>query len=248
MGTVTRENIGLLNDKITIKIERNDYLPSFEKALKEYGRKANIPGFRKGMVPPGLIKKMYGSSVFTDEVLKSVEKKLTDYMSSEQLDIFAQPLPLPENDTRQINMGQPEDYSFAFEVGLKPHSNYRIWLRFRLYVTRSVCLTKCWMHEIERLRVKNGTMTEPESVSSEDHVLNLSFQETDSEGNPAEGSQAKENSLIVKYFSESFRPRLMGKKKGDEMIVQIVRSLRFQGKSMDPAGPGSGQRKCCRCR
>jgi trigger factor len=228
MGTVTRENIGLLNDKITVRIEKNDYLPSFEKALKEYSRKANIPGFRKGMVPPGLIKKMYGSSVFTDEVLKSVEKKLTDYMSSEQLDIFAQPLPLPENDTRQINMGQPEDYSFAFEVGLKP--------AFKLPDLASLSPTRYLIRvsdemldaEIERLRVKNGTMTEPESVSSEEHVLNLSFQETDPEGNSVEGSQPKENSLLVKYFSESFRPQLMGKKKADEMIVRL--SVAFDSK------------------
>ncbi len=221
MGTVTRENIGLLNDKITIKIERNDYLPSFEKALKEYGRKANIPGFRKGMVPPGLIKKMYGSSVFTDEVLKSLEKKLTDYMSSEHLDIFAQPLPLPENDTRQINMGQPEDYSFAFEVGLKPQFQLPDLaslspVRYQILVSDEMLNA-----EIERLRVKNGTMTEPESVSSDDHVLNLSFQEADPEGNSVEGSQTKENSLLVKYFSESFRPQLMGKKKADEMILRL---------------------------
>ena len=51
MATVTRENIGLLNDKITVKVEKNDYLPSFEKALKQYSKQANIPGFRKGMVP-----------------------------------------------------------------------------------------------------------------------------------------------------------------------------------------------------
>src|SRR6185295_13334846 len=114
MATVTKENIGLLHEKLTVKLEKTDYLPSFEKALKEYSKKANIPGFRKGMVPAGLIKKMYGSSVFTDEVLKSVEKKLTDYMSAENLEIFAQPLPLPENDARQINMGEPDDYSFAF--------------------------------------------------------------------------------------------------------------------------------------
>ena len=103
MSTVTRENIGLLNDKIIVKIEKSDYLPSFEKSLKEYGKKANIPGFRKGMVPTSLIKKMYGNSVFTDEVLKRVEKKLTDYISTEQLEIFAQPLPLPENDASKIN-------------------------------------------------------------------------------------------------------------------------------------------------
>ncbi|MDP4129024.1 MAG: trigger factor [Bacteroidota bacterium] len=220
MGTVTREHIGLLNDKITVKIEKSDYLPSFEKALKEYGKKANIPGFRKGMVPTNLIKKMYGSSVFTDEVLKSVEKKLTDYMSTEQLDIFAQPLPLPENDARQINMGQPDDYSFAFEVGLKPA--FQLPDLASLTPTRYQILVTDEMlnNEIDRLQVKNGTMTEPESVSSDENVLNLTFQETDSEGNAVEGSQPKENSLLVKYFSESFRPQLLGKKKTDEIVVQ----------------------------
>jgi trigger factor len=87
MATVTRENIGLLTDKIIVKISKGDYLPSFEKALKQYGKQANIPGFRKGMVPAGLIKKMYGSSVFTDEVLRTVEKELTTYMSNEKLEI-----------------------------------------------------------------------------------------------------------------------------------------------------------------
>ena len=56
MATVTKENIGLVHEKLTVKLEKSDYLPSFEKALKEYGKKANIPGFRKGMVPARLIK------------------------------------------------------------------------------------------------------------------------------------------------------------------------------------------------
>src|SRR5580698_1633949 len=120
MATITRENIGLLTDKIIVNVSKTDYLPSFEKSLKQYGKQANIPGFRKGMVPAGLIKKMYGNSVFTDEVLRTVEKELTSYMSNEKLEIFAQPLPSPENDARQIDMGHPADYSFAFEIGLKP--------------------------------------------------------------------------------------------------------------------------------
>ena len=93
MATVTRENIGLLTDKLTVSLGKDDYLPSFEKSLKTYAKNANVPGFRKGMVPAGLVKKMYGQSVFTDEILKTVEKELTNYMSQEQLDIFAQPLP-----------------------------------------------------------------------------------------------------------------------------------------------------------
>jgi trigger factor len=222
MSSVTRENIGLLNDKIIVKIEKSDYLPSFEKSLKEYGKKANIPGFRKGMVPTSLIKKMYGNSVFTDEVLKTVEKKLTDYMSTEQLEIFAQPLPLPENDASKINIGQPQDYSFAFEVGLKPA--FSLPELYSLTPTRYQISISDEMlsEEIERLRQKNGTMTEPGSVEGDDFVLNVSFQETDVNGIPVEGSQPKDNSLLVKYFAPSFRPQLLAKKAGDEFIIQLL--------------------------
>ena len=91
MATVTRENIGLLNDKLTLSLSKDDYLPAFEKSLKEYSKRANIPGFRKGMVPAGLIKKMYGSSLFTDEVLRSVDREIIKYLETEKLDIFGQP-------------------------------------------------------------------------------------------------------------------------------------------------------------
>jgi trigger factor len=222
MSTVTRENIGLLNDKIIVKIEKSDYLPSFEKSLKDYGKKANIPGFRKGMVPTSLIKKMYGNSVFTDEVLKSVEKKLTDYMSAEQLEIFAQPLPLPENDASQINMTHPQDYYFAFEVGLKPafslpELSSLTPTRYQIIVTDDML-----NEEIERLKQKNGTMTDPETVTGDENVLNVSFQETDASGNPLEGSQPKDNSLLVKYFSPAFRPELLEKKAGDTFTIQLL--------------------------
>src|ERR1044072_4379483 len=119
MATVTRENIGNLNEKLTVNLAKEDYLPSFEKSLKSYAKNANIPGFRKGMVPSGLIKKMYGQSVFTDEILRTVEKELNKYVTDEKLDIFAQPLPF-ENDSRQLDMNNPGDYAFAFEIGLKP--------------------------------------------------------------------------------------------------------------------------------
>ncbi|MBS1598973.1 MAG: trigger factor [Bacteroidetes bacterium] len=225
MGTVLRENIGLLNDKIIVKVEKNDYLPSFEKALKDYSKKANIPGFRKGMVPAGLIKKMYGNSVFTDEVLKSVEKELTDYMTKEKLDIFAQPLPLPENDARQINMGKPEEYSFAFEVGLKPE--FTLPELDKLTPTRyKITVTDQMLNEeIERLQLRNGKMTEPETVTGDDNVLNISFTESDENGNPIEGGVHKENSVLVKYFNESFRKEWIGKKKDDSVVLQLSKAF-----------------------
>src|SRR6476659_4106504 len=161
MATVTRENIGLLNDKIVVNVKKEDYLPTFEKALKSYGKKASLPGFRKGMVPTSVIKKMYGSSVLTDEVLKTVEKELTKYMVDENLDIFAQPLPLPENDSRNINAENPADYVFAFEVGLKPEfalpdlSNALV-NKHNVQVTDEMIET-----EVNRLRMRHGKMEEP---------------------------------------------------------------------------------------
>lgn len=225
MATVTRENIGLLIDKITINVAKEDYMPSFEKALKTYGKQANIPGFRKGMVPPSLIKKMYGSSVLTDEVLRTVEKELTNYMVQEKLDIFAQPLPLPENDARQINVETPADYVFAFEIGLKPEFTLpdlgkATVNRYKITVTDEMV-----NEEISRLQLRSGTMTEPETVTSEDNVLNLQFTETDAEGNPVEGGIVKDNSLLVKYFTEPVRADWMGKKKGDSLVLQLSKAF-----------------------
>src|SRR5258708_1444141 len=221
MATVTRENIGLLTEKINVKIEKGDYLPSFKKALKNYGKQANIPGFRKGMVPAGLIKKMYGNSVFTDEVLRTVEKELTTYMSNEKLEIFAQPLPLPENDARQIDISKPDDYSFAFEVGLKPAFNLTDLGQAKL-IRYKVDVTDAMIdEEVERVQTRNGKMTEPEAVAGDENVLNLHFTETDANGQPVEGGIVKDNSLLVKYFNEANRPKWIGLKNGDSLIIQL---------------------------
>src|SRR6476619_7719250 len=119
MATVTREPISSLHEKINVTISKEDYLPSFQKSLKEYSKKANIPGFRKGMVPSGLIRKMYGNSLFVDEVLKTVDKEVFHYLEKEKLDIFAQPLPVDMN-IGQLEVNNPNNYTFTFEVGMKP--------------------------------------------------------------------------------------------------------------------------------
>ncbi|HSZ86789.1 MAG TPA: trigger factor [Puia sp.] len=221
MATVTRENIGLLNDKITVKVEKNDYLPSFEKALKQYGKQANIPGFRKGMVPSSLVKKMYGNSVFTDEVLRSVEKELTTYVTNEKLEIFAQPLPLGENDARNIDMSNPTEYAFAFEVGLKPGFNIADLSKAHLTRYKIIVTDEMVNSELERLQVRHGKMTEPDEVTGDDNVLNVTFTETDADGNTIEHGIVKDNSLLVKYFSESFRKNWIGKKKDDFIVLQL---------------------------
>jgi trigger factor len=248
MATVTKESIGQLHEKLTVKLEKTDYLPTFEKALKEYSKKANIPGFRKGMVPSGLIKKMYGPSLFTDEVLKSVDRELIGYLQNEKLDIFAQPLPL-NDDLSQLDVNNPIDYTFHFEVGMKPA--FALPDLGKVKTTRYVVTVTDEMieNEITRLQNRYGNMKDEETVQSEDHVLNLLFTETDANGTEVEGGIKKDNSVLVKYFSEGFRKNWMGRKTGDSETAQLKNAFDEKEREwiagdlgLDKTDPSSGDR------
>lgn len=225
MATVTRENIGLLNDKITVKVSQEDYLPNFEKAVKHFSKTANIPGFRKGQVPAGMIKKMSGQALFQDEVLKTVEKELMGYLQTEKLEIFAQPLSLDE-EAKNFNYAQPEAYDFNFEIGLKPSFDANPLLDKTTLTRYNVKITdEIVAQELERLQLKGGKMSEPETITSEDNVLTLEFLESDAKGNVAEGAEKKENSLLVKYFSKDVQDKLQGKKAGDTLNIQLGKAF-----------------------
>lgn len=221
MPTVTKEKIGPLNEKITVTVSREDYLPSFEKSLKHYAKTANIPGFRKGMVPAGMIRKMHGPGVFADEVLRSIEKGLMDYLQTEKVDIFAQPLPAEDNTADQINMNELKDYSFSFEIGLKPDFDIKLdgtsVTQYKVDVTEEMI-----NEELDRIQSRLGKMTEPETVTTDDNVLNVTFEESDPAGNVEEGAAKKENSLLVKYFAPAFRSKLMSLKKDDHVVLQLT--------------------------
>ncbi len=230
MATVTKENIGLLHEKLTVKLEKTDYLPSFEKALKEYSKRANMPGFRKGMVPAGLIKKMYGPSLFTDEVLRSVDRELMGYLENDKLDIFAQPLPL-EADIRQLDVNNPAEYTFHFEIGMKPE--FQLADLTNAKITRHVVKVTDEMinNEISRLENRYGNMKDQDTVSSEENVLNIIFKEVDENANEIENGIQKDNSILVKYFKEDFRSNLFGKTINDYVIVQLDKA--FDNKELE---------------
>ena len=223
MATVTRENIGLLNDKLTVNLVKEDYLPAFEKSLKEYAKKAKISGFRQGMVPIGVIKKMYGQSVFTDGVIKSVEKQLTEYLETEKLNIFSQPLPLA-NDIGIFDMNNPGDYAFAFEIGLRPDVDINIEnitvTRYKPEITDQII-----DEEVNRLQARFGKRNELDTIENEDNLLTVRFSETDKEGNISENGINKTSNVGVKYFTESLRSELIGKKRDDTFNIQINKDV-----------------------
>ncbi|MEW7277294.1 trigger factor [Aquimarina sp. 2201CG1-2-11] len=113
---ISKEQLDELNAVVTVDITKDDYSDKVEKILKDYRKNANIPGFRKGHVPMGLVKKQYGKAVLVDEVNKLLQDALNKYLTEEKLDVLGNPLPKEKEDFDW----DAENYSFEFELGLAP--------------------------------------------------------------------------------------------------------------------------------
>ena len=113
---INRKNIDKLNAVITVNIQAADYKDQVEKVLSNYKKNANIPGFRKGHIPMGMVKKQFGKAVLIEEVNKLIQEKLNEYLKKEEIDILGNPLPKNEAEIDWTG----EDFSFEFELGLAP--------------------------------------------------------------------------------------------------------------------------------
>jgi len=166
---------------------------------------------------------MYGQSVFTDEVLKKVEAELNQYLSAEKIEIFAQPLPL-DSQLANMDFNHPGTYDFAFEIGLKP--NFEIKTkdikvkRYKVAVTDEMI-----QNEVDRIQTRNGKMIEPATADTEENVLNVTFIESDKDGNEVEGGIKKDNSLLIKYFTAATRKKLLGSKTDDTHTIQLSKAF-----------------------
>lgn len=116
---ITRETIDDLNALLKVEVSKADYEENVEKVLRDYRKNANVKGFRPGMVPIGLVRKMYGKAVQLDEINKAVADNIHKYLSDEKIDILGDPLP-KENENEHINFDTQEDFVFTFELGLVP--------------------------------------------------------------------------------------------------------------------------------
>ncbi len=229
MATVARENIGLLNDKITIKLTKEDYLPVYEKKVKEYSKTMNVPGFRKGMVPTGMVKKMYGASIYTDEVLKTVEKELMGFLQTEKPDIFAQPIAL-ESDMKGLDHNQPTDYEFGFEIGLKPEFEIAPLATAPVTFYKVKVTDEMVQEEVDRMLVKAGTTKELDTIEDIENVVTLLFTETDAAGVAVEGGIEKESTGPLKDFTVPVQAELKGLAKDASIVKQLNQS--FEGESL----------------
>ena len=157
---ITKESIDTLNAVIKIEISEVDYKSKVAEVLKDYSKKADVPGFRKGHVPMGMVKKQYGKSIMIDEVNKLIQDTLNKFLTEEKLDILGNPIPKVQDDFSW----DKQDYSFEFELGLAPVFDVKLDGKKKITKYTIVAEEELINKEVENLQQRFGKMSAKDIV------------------------------------------------------------------------------------
>ncbi len=214
---ITKEKVDDLNAVLKVKLDQADYQEKVDNVLKDYRKKANIPGFRKGHVPMSLIKKQYGTGILVDEINKILSESLHSYITDEKLDILGNPLPkLDEQD--KIDWTNQTDFEFNYEVGLAPQFDLSL-SKYKFDYYKIKVADKDVDKYVTDVAKRYGKMTNPD-VAEEDDMLYGKFEELDGTGKVVEGGREHTSVVIIKAVTDKkLQKALTGAKAGDSFDI-----------------------------
>jgi len=163
---ITKESIDALNAVVKVEVSAADYQDKVAQILQDYRKKADIPGFRKGHVPMGMIKKQYGKSIMIDEVNKLIQESLNKFLTEEKLDILGNPLPKIQDDFSW----DADDYSFEFELGLAPEFEINLDAKKKITQYNIVADKDLLDKEVENIQKRFGKLVSKEAVEEGDNI------------------------------------------------------------------------------
>jgi trigger factor len=214
---IVKENLDDLNALLKVEIKKADYEENVEKVLRDYRKKANVKGFRPGMVPIGLIKKMYGKAVQLDEVNKLISESIHKYIHDEKLEILGDPLPRAD-DENPVDFDTQEDFTFTFELGLSPQFEIKLSKKNKVSQYQIIVDEKMKNDHTANYTRRFGEFKNYEE-SGEKDMLKGDIEETD---NPEGGSKAENVSLSVDIIKdEEIKKLFTGRKLNDEITFDL---------------------------
>lgn len=163
---ITRENIDALNAVVKVDIAKEDYSDKVEQILTDYRKSANIPGFRKGHVPMGMVKKQYGKAVLVDEVNKLLQDALGKYLVEEKLDVLGNPLPKQQDDLDW----DADAFTFEFELGLAPEFDVKLKGKKAITHYSIVADDKMINNQIEHIQKQYGKIISQTEVAKDSEI------------------------------------------------------------------------------
>ncbi|TKC65497.1 trigger factor [Pedobacter hiemivivus] len=221
---ITQEKINDLNAVVKIKIAPEDYTEKVDKAIKEQAKKATLPGFRKGMVPAGHIKKMYGRSILVEEINNLLSETLNKHLTDNKVEILGQPLPVMD-DSKEFKWDNTDEFEFDYELGLAPAIDVTITSKdkFTQYIVKADAETLA--ARIKNIRRSYGKMTNPE-VSAEDDVLYAELVQLSADGSVFEGGITQTGSIrLDQVVDKKILKSLIGLKKDDVVELDLQKAF-----------------------
>jgi len=233
---ITQEENGKLTALVHINLKEEDYIEKVNQQLKTYRKEAHMPGFRPGMVPMGMIKKMYGKAVLADEVNKSVSEALNNYLNENKIDVLGQPLPNMEK-TTTIDFDKQNEFDFFFDIGIAPE------IEVDLNELKKVPYYKIRVSddEVEKavidIQKRLGKEEYPEKAELDDTVKGK-FVQVDEEGNELENGHTKTDAsfVISDIALKTIQKKFTGKEKGARVIFNPDRAFKNDKKVKELLG------------
>ncbi len=201
---ITKEQIDELNAVVKVAVTKEDYQDKVESILKDYRKQANIPGFRKGQVPMGLIKKQYGKAVLVDEVNKLIQDNLNKYLTEEKLDVLGNPLPKQQDSFDW----DTDEFAFEFELGLAPSFEVPLKTKKPISYYKIIADAKMVDEQVERIQGQYGKLISKKKVGKKDEVTGIFKNE---EEEIEHKTTLSLSTIDTKKVTDSF----LGKKVGD---------------------------------
>ena len=221
---ISRENIDELNAILTVSIEKNDYEATVNDVLKNYRKKASMPGFRPGMVPAGLIKKMHGKAALAEEVNKILSKSLTEFIQAEKLNVLGEPLPNEEKQT-PIDWDAQSDFSFVFDVAFAPEIEVKLEKATTIPFYTIEAGEEMVNKQLDAYAGRLGENKVVETVEDKDTVRG-NFVQLNEDGSELEGGIVAEKVVIAIDLmkDEEVKASFLGKKAGDVIVFDPVKA------------------------
>jgi trigger factor len=221
---ITKENIDDLNAVLKVKIEKTDYEDKVETVLKDYRKKATIKGFRPGMVPIGLVKKMYGRAVQIEEINKVVTENVQKYINDEKLEILGDPLPKPD-DQEKFDFDTQQDFTFSFEIGLSPAVELKLSKKNKVNLYEIIIDEKMRNQYLENYTRRYGELKKAGQTEEKD-VIKGKIEAIDENGNVIpEGPVVEETSLGIDIIKDKeIKESFLGKKISDVIDFDLKKA------------------------
>ena len=220
---ITQEKIGDQGATVKVVLTPEDYTAKVEKALKDQAKKANLPGFRKGMVPVSHMKRMYGKSILVEEINNLLSETLNTYLTDNKIESLGQPLPV--DNQIEYKWDNTDTFEFEYELGLAPEIKYTISSKdeFTQYVVKAD--PKTLEDRIKNIRRSYGKMTNPEVAEAGD-VLYGDFVQMGADGTEFEDGIKNTASLRLDLVTDkAILKKLIGLKKEDEVVFNLNKAL-----------------------